>query len=112
MTLLLLRDLERTSGSPVTVVTEMADDRNRALAPLGPGADVIVSGKLVGLLIAQISQNRHLAGLFEELFSRRRHRSSLKPAGDYVRAGCRASFATVVGLRHARGECAIGYRVP
>ncbi|WP_405659721.1 CASTOR/POLLUX-related putative ion channel [Streptomyces sp. NBC_01166] len=110
VTLLLLRDLERTSGSPVTVVTEMTDDRNRAIAPVGPGADFVVSGKLVGLLISQISQNWHLAGLFEELLAPGGNTIQLKPAGHYVRAGCRASFATVVESASRRGECAIGYR--
>jgi Trk K+ transport system NAD-binding subunit len=110
VTLLLLRDLERTSGSPAAVVTELTDDRNRAIAPVGPGADFVVSGKLVGLLMSQISQNRHLAALFEELLAPDGCTIQLKPAGDYVRAGCHASFATVVESASRRGECAIGYR--
>lgn len=110
VTLLLLRDRERTSGVPVRVVTEMADDRNRALAPAGVGADFIVSGKLVGLLMAQISQNWHLAGLFGELLAPRGNAIHLKSAGDYVRPGHRASFATVVEAASRRGECALGYR--
>ncbi|MFJ8752952.1 NAD-binding lipoprotein [Streptomyces sp. NPDC102441] len=110
VTLLLLRELERTSGGPAAVVTEMTDDRNRAIAPVGPGADFIVSGKLVGLLMSQISQNRHLAELFEELLAPGGSTIQLKPAGHYVRSGCHASFATVVESASRRGECAIGYR--
>jgi len=110
VTLLLLRDRERTSGVPVRVVTEMTDDRNRVLAPAGVGADFIVSGKLVGLLMAQISQNWHLAGLFGELLAPQGNAIHLKPVGDYVRAGERASFATVVEAASRRGECALGYR--
>lgn len=110
VTLLLLRDRERASGVPVRVVTEMTDDRNRALAPAGVGADFIVSGKLVGLLMAQISQNWHLAGLFGELLAPQGNGIHLKPVGDYVRPGHRASFATVVEAASRRGECALGYR--
>lgn len=110
VTLLLLRDRERTSGVPVRVVTEMTDDRNRVLAPAGVGADFIVSGKLVGLLMAQISQNWHLAGLFAELLAPQGNAIHLKPVGDYVRAGERASFATVIEAASRRGECALGYR--
>lgn len=110
VTLLLLRELERTSGVAVRVVTEMTDDRNRALAPVGVGADFIVSGKLVGLLMVQISQNWHLAALFEELLAPHGNAIHLKPAGDYVRTGQRTSFATVVESASRRGECAIGYR--
>lgn len=110
VTLLLLRDRERTSGVPVRVVTEMTDDRNRVLAPAGAGADFIVSGKLVGLLMAQISQNWHLATLFGELLAPQGNAIHLKPAGDYVRPGHRASFATIVEAASRRGECALGYR--
>jgi Trk K+ transport system NAD-binding subunit len=110
VTLLLLRQLEEASGRELPVVTELVDDRNRALAPLGPGADVIISGKLIGLLMAQISQNRHLAAVFEELFSADGTGIRLRPAGDYVLPGCEAAFATVVAAARGRGECAIGYR--
>ncbi|MEV7405885.1 NAD-binding lipoprotein [Streptomyces sp. NPDC091267] len=110
VTLLLLRERERTSGVPVRVVTEMTDDRNRVLAPVAVGADFIVSGKLVGLLMVQISQNWHLARLFEELLAPDGHAIHLKPASDYIRTGQGASFATVVESAARRGECAIGYR--
>ncbi|MFD7701785.1 NAD-binding lipoprotein [Streptomyces caelestis] len=110
VTLLLLRRLEEATGRDLPVVTELIDDRNRVLAPIGPGADVIISGKLIGLLMAQISQNRHLAAVFEKLFSADGAGVRLRPAGDYVLPGCEASFATVVAAARRRGECAIGYR--
>ncbi|MET9758894.1 NAD-binding lipoprotein [Streptomyces sp. NPDC006372] len=110
VTLLLLRQLEEATGRELPVVTELIDDRNRALAPIGPGADVIISGKLIGLLMAQISQNRHLAAVFEELFSAEGTGIRLRPATDYVLPGCETAFATVVAAARQRGECAIGYR--
>ncbi|MFE5393862.1 NAD-binding lipoprotein [Streptomyces sp. NPDC056568] len=110
VTLLLLRRLEETSGRELPVVTELIDDRNRPLAPIGPGADVIISGKLIGLLMAQISQNRHLAAVFEELFSADGAGVRLRPAEDYVPTGRETTFATVVAAARRRGECAIGYR--
>jgi hypothetical protein len=110
ITLLLLRQLEEATGRPLPVVTELIDDRNRALAPISPGADVIISGKLIGLLMAQISQNRHLAAVFEELFSADGAEVRLRPAADYVLPGCETPFATVVAAARRRGECAIGYR--
>jgi Trk K+ transport system NAD-binding subunit len=110
VTLLLLRQLEEATGRELPVVTELVDDRNRVLAPVSPGADVIISGKLIGLLLAQISQNRHLAAVFEELFSADGTGVRLRPATDYVPAGTETSFATVVAAARRRGECAIGYR--
>ncbi|MFE0821634.1 NAD-binding lipoprotein [Streptomyces sp. NPDC058794] len=110
VTLLLLRQLEEATGRELPVVTELIDDRNRALAPISPGADVIISGKLIGLLMSQISQNRHLAEVFEELFSAEGAGVRLRPATDYVLPGSETFFATVVAAARRRGECAIGYR--
>ncbi|MEV5509608.1 CASTOR/POLLUX-related putative ion channel [Streptomyces orinoci] len=110
VTLLLLRAWEQSSGRELPVVTEMTDDRNRGLAPVSPGADFIVSGKLIGLLMAQISQNRGLAGLFEELFAAGGNEVLLRPAGHYLRPGAETSFSTVVESARRRGDCAIGYR--
>ncbi|SCK15963.1 Trk K+ transport system, NAD-binding component [Streptomyces sp. ScaeMP-e48] len=108
--LLALRLLEERTGREVRVVTELIDDRNRPLAPVNTASDVIVSGMLTGLLMAQIAQNRHLAPLFDELFSAEGSDVCLRPAGTYVRPGAEATFATVVAAARDRGECAIGYR--
>lgn len=111
VTLLALRlAQERTGGRELRVVSELTDDRNRPLAPVNPGSDVIVSGELTGLLMAQIAQNRHLASVFDELFSADGSSICLRPAGSYVRPGREATFATVVAAARDRGECAIGYR--
>ncbi|MFB7050313.1 NAD-binding lipoprotein [Streptomyces microflavus] len=110
VTLLALRLLEERTGREVRVVTELVDDRNRPLAPVNTASDVIVSGLLTGLLMAQIAQNRHLAPLFDELFSAEGSDVCLRPAGTYVRPGAEATFATVVAAARDRGECAIGYR--
>ncbi|MFD5270915.1 NAD-binding lipoprotein [Streptomyces sp. NPDC058335] len=110
VTLLVLHLLEQETGRELPVVTELTDDRNRTLAPISPGADVIISGKLIGLLMAQISQNWHLAAVFEELFSPTGSHVRLRPAASYVLPGSETAFATVVAAARQRGECAIGYR--
>ncbi|MFF2183964.1 NAD-binding lipoprotein [Streptomyces sp. NPDC058155] len=108
--LLALRLLEERTGRELRVVSELTDDRNRPLAAVNPGSDVVVSGELTGLLMAQIAQNRHLAAVFDELFSAEGSTICLRPAGTYVRPGSEATFATVVAAARDRGECAIGYR--
>ncbi|MCX5388633.1 NAD-binding lipoprotein [Streptomyces sp. NBC_00094] len=110
VTLLHLRARERESGRHVPVVTEMTDDRNRLIAPVAPGADFVVSGRLIGLLMTQISQNPHLTGVFEELFSAEGNALHLRPASHYVTTGRTASFAEVVASAAGQGACAIGYR--
>ncbi|WTX91881.1 NAD-binding lipoprotein [Streptomyces sp. NBC_00637] len=108
--LLILRSLAREAGRAVPVVAELADERNRVLAPLGPGSEVVVGGQLTGLLMAQVSQNGQLAKVFEELFAAGGSALRLRPAHHYVLPDRPASFATVVAAARDRGECAIGYR--
>ncbi|MFI5758628.1 NAD-binding lipoprotein [Streptomyces sp. NPDC051569] len=111
VTLLHLRALEETTGRKLSVVTEMSDDRNRLLAPVREGADFIVSGRLISLLMTQISQNRHLADLFDALFTADGSEIYLKPATDYVLPGRSVTYATVVESARRQHHCAIGYRL-
>lgn len=111
VTLLHLRALEEASGRELAVVTEMADDRNRLLAPAREGADFIVGGRLISLLMTQIAENRHLADVFDSLFSADGDSLHLRPATHYVAPGRPVTFATVVESGRRQGHCVIGYRV-
>ncbi|MFD9407151.1 NAD-binding lipoprotein [Streptomyces sp. NPDC059989] len=111
VTLLHLRAIGEAAHRELALTTEMADDGNRLLAPAREGADFIVSGRLISLLMTQISESRYLAAVFEELFRAEGNEIHLKPATDYVRAGREVAFATVVESARRRRECAIGYRL-
>lgn len=111
VTLLHLRDMEQRSGGRFSIVSEMADDRNRALAQITQADDFIVSEKLISLLTTQISENPHLATVFEVLFDADGSEIYLKNAEYYVRLGHPINFQTVVEAARWRGESAIGYRV-
>ncbi|MFV0131192.1 hypothetical protein ACLGI4_26385 [Streptomyces sp. HMX112] len=89
----------------------MYDDRNRMLAPVREGADFLVSGRPIGLLMTRIAENRHLADLFPRLCTPEGSEIHLKPASDYVLPGREVTFATVVESARCQGQCAIGYRV-
>ena len=109
VTLLHLRDIESKRGETFSVVSEMLDVRNRQLAEVAQPDDFIVSDKLVSLLLAQISENAHLAAVFDDLFDPEGAEIYLKPAEDYVTTGKEVSYATVVESARRRGEVAIGY---
>ncbi|WP_411104609.1 CASTOR/POLLUX-related putative ion channel [Streptomyces sp. cmx-4-9] len=111
VTLLHLRAVAQAAHRELALTTEMSDDGNRLLAPAREGADFIVSGRLISLLMTQISESRHLAAVFEELFRAEGHELYLKPVTDYVRADGEVAFATLVESARRRGECAIGYRL-
>ncbi|MFG2985105.1 NAD-binding lipoprotein [Streptomyces sp. NPDC048258] len=111
VTLLHLRAVGEAAQRELALTTEMSDDGNRLLAPAREGADFIVSGRLISLLMTQISESRYLADVFAELFDAEGHEFYLRPAADYVRAGRAVSFATVVESARRRRECAVGYRL-
>ncbi|MEU7599478.1 NAD-binding lipoprotein [Streptomyces sp. NPDC041003] len=111
VTLLHLRAIGEAAQRELAVTTEMSDDGNRLLAPARDGADFIVSGRLISLLMTQISESRYLADVFEELFRAEGNELYLKPVADYVRTGREVPFATLVEAARRRGECAVGYRL-
>ncbi|MFB7253432.1 CASTOR/POLLUX-related putative ion channel [Streptomyces nojiriensis] len=111
VTLLHLRAIGEAAGRELSLTTEMSDDGNRLLAPAREGADFIVSGRLISLLMTQISENPCLAAVFEELFDAEGNELHLKPVADYVRTDREVTFATLVESARRRRECAVGYRL-
>jgi voltage-gated potassium channel Kch len=111
VTLLHLREIADQSGQPFSIVSEMLDDRNRELAEITRADDFIVSDRLVSLVMSQISENRELSSVFEDLIDPQGSELYLKPAGEYVEPGAQLSFYTVVEAACRRGEVAVGYRV-
>jgi voltage-gated potassium channel Kch len=111
VTLLHLRDIQQRTGGRFTIVSEMADDRNRALVQATQADDFIVSEKLLSLMTTQISENPHLATVFASLFEAEGSEIYLKGAEWYVRLGQTVNFQTIVEAARLRGESAIGYRL-
>lgn len=110
VTLINVRDIaERTESHP-GIVSEMLDDRNRALVSRTGSLDFIVSNKLNSLILSQLSENPRLARVFEELFSADGSEIYIKPVGRYVPLGIPVTFYHVVLAASAQGHTAIGYR--
>ncbi len=110
ITLLHLRDIAALLGHDFSIVSEMLDLRNRALAEVTRADDFIVSDRLTSLLLSQVAENRHLKAVFDDLFDPEGSEVYLRAAADYVVSGQPMSFATVVEAARQRGEIAIGYR--
>ncbi|HWW74446.1 MAG TPA: hypothetical protein VNZ44_03570, partial [Pyrinomonadaceae bacterium] len=106
-----LRDIERKKGEAYSVVSEMIDVRNRALAAVAKADDFIVSDELTGLLLTQVSENAELLEVFRDLFDADGSEIYLKPAENYVEPGREVNFYTVAESARRRGETAIGYRL-
>jgi len=111
ITLLHLRNLADAAGVRLSIVSEMMDLRNRALAQIARADDFIVSDKLVSLMMSQLSENKNLEQVFKVLFSSEGSEIYIRPMTDYVKLGSTVDFYTVLEAAAQRGETAIGYRL-
>jgi voltage-gated potassium channel Kch len=111
VTLLHLRDIAGHLGRSFSIVSEMMDVRNQQLAEVTRADDFVISDKLVSLILSQISENKALGAVFEDLFDPEGVEIYLKPAAEYVELGRSVSFYTVVEAACRHGEVALGYRL-
>lgn len=111
VTLLHLRDMARSAGKEPNIVSEMRLESNRELAEVAQPDDLIVSSRLIALILAQLSENRGLAGVFRVLFRPDGSEIYLRPASWYLRLDVPVNFYTVLEAARRRGETAIGYRI-
>jgi hypothetical protein len=110
VTLLHLRDLADRHAYRYSIVSEMLDVRDRALAEVTRADDFIVSDELISLLLSQISENKHLGAVFADIFDPEGSEIYLKPYSDYIQPGAEVNFYTVVTAALRRNQVAIGYR--
>jgi len=111
VTLLHLRDIAEKDETPFSIISEMLDLRNRELAEAAKVDDFIVSEHLISLMLAQLSENSELMGVFTDIFDPEGAEIYLKPISDYVSTGQPVNFYTITEAARRRGETAIGYRV-
>jgi voltage-gated potassium channel Kch len=111
ISLLHLRNISEQTGKDFSIVSEMLDIRNRALAEVTKADDFIVSDKLVSLMLSQLSENRDLKKVFDDLFEAEGSEIYLKPASNYVTPGKAVNFYTVIESASRRNEVPIGYRI-
>jgi voltage-gated potassium channel Kch len=111
VTLLHLRDIADKDATPFSIVSQMLDLRNRELAEAARVDDFIVSEHLISLMMAQLSENAGLFGVFTDIFDPEGSEIYLKPAAEYVGLGKPVNFYTVVEAARRRGQVAFGYRL-
>jgi ion channel POLLUX/CASTOR len=109
VTLLHLRQIADRANVHISVVSEMIDVRNRELAEVTRTDDFVVSNKLVSLMLAQASENRHIAAIFDSLLDADGSELYMRDAADYVAQGVPVNFHTIAHAARLRSEIAIGY---
>jgi len=110
ITLLHGRRIIEKSNRNITIVSQMLDERNRAVADQARADDFIISEKLISQYMAQLSENKLLFTLYNELFTSEGSEIYFNNITDYVNDGITTNFYTLVKSASLRNESAIGYR--
>lgn len=109
LTLLHVRRCAAGSGASQNIVAELLDPNDVELGGPTEGDDFIVSQKLIGLLMAQLSESPHLADVFSDLFDSEGSVVTMHPVERYLPLG-RHTFVEIIEACRAWGVVAIGYR--
>jgi voltage-gated potassium channel Kch len=111
MSLIHLRDIAEKNNLKFSITSEMLDVNNMELAKIAKVDDFIVGGKLVSLLLAQISENELLNPVFEDLLSEYGSEIYLKNIEDYINLSASVNFYTVLEAASRKNDLAIGYKI-
>lgn len=111
MTLLNLRDICDDENHRCSLLSEMLDIRNRELAQVTRADDFVVSDRLVSLVLSQVTENKDIMRIFDDLFHHEGSEPFLKPAQHYVPLGTPVNFYQVAESAILKNETALGYRL-
>jgi voltage-gated potassium channel Kch len=111
ITLLHLRDISEKTDYVFNTVSEILDNRNRQLAEVAKVNDFIISEKIISLMLAQISENKYLGPVFQDLFDADGSEIYMKPAQNYIKKGKKVNYYTVVEAARRKNEIVIGYKI-
>lgn len=107
--LLQLRDISEKLGARFSVVSEMMDFRNKKLAEVTKVNDFIVSEKLISLMLTQVSENKMINTVFEDLFDADGSELYIKKAAEYLVPNQTVNYYTLVEAAQRKNEVVIGY---
>jgi len=111
ITLLHLRNIAEKNNFNFSIVSEILDVKDKELAEVTKADDFVVSNKLISLLMTQLSENKELKYVFDDLFDSDGSEIYLKPAADYITPGSKTDFYTILESASRKGHVPIGYRI-
>lgn len=108
--LIQLRDIENKWKREFNITSEMCSVSNQKLAKVANVDDFVVGSTITNLIITQVSENRKLALLFEDLLDADGSELYMKKATRYIKAGVETDFYTITEIARKRNEIAVGYK--
>jgi len=109
--LLQLSHYYRDNPESVIVVSEMLSKKNQELASVAHVNDFVIGTNLASLLLTQVSQNRLLNPLFDELLTDAGSEIYIKPANLFVETGVPVTLYTLAAATAKAGQMLLGLRL-
>lgn len=109
--LLFIRNILGEKSNQHKIITEILDHKNLQLLEVNRIDDFIVSEKLISLALTQLSNNKFLKEIFEDLFDSDGVVIQFIDAKNYVKLNEKVNFITVLQSAINHNQIAIGYRI-
>lgn len=111
LSLLYLRKISDVENIRLSIIGEIKDVKNSEIAKSTKYLDFIVSSNICGMISTQLSENRHLKPILDDMFDEEGSEIYTKPVKDYVKCGREMNYATLVYSAMLKGEICIGYMI-
>ena len=111
MLLLYLKEISQKNNCKFSITSEMRQIRHQELAKAAKVNDFVVGNNITGLLTTQISQNRQLHGIFEDLLDDDGSEIYMKPASNFINLNKPIDLFTVCYSASLQNEAVIGYKL-
>lgn len=108
--LIQLRDIEKKWKHEFNITSEMRSVSNQKLAKVANVNDFVVGSTITNLIISQVSENRKLALLFEDILDADGSELYMKKASRYVKTEVETNFYCLTEIGRQRNEIVIGYK--
>ena len=108
--LIQLRDIINKWGIELNITSEMRSASNQKLAKVAAVNDFVVGSSLTNQIITQVSENRRLTALFEDLLDADGSELYMKKAEKYCIPGEETNFFVITEQARIKEEVAVGYK--
>ena len=111
LSLIYLRRISDKLNIKLSIIGKINDIKNSEIAKSTKYHDFIVSSNICGRISTQLSENRYLKPILDDIFDEEGSEIYTKPVKDYVQCGVDINYATLLHSAMLKGEICIGYMI-
>ncbi len=111
LSLIYLRQISDMLNIRLSIIGEITDVKNSEIAMSTRYHDFIVSSNICGMVSTQLSENKFLKPILDDIFDEEGSEIYTKPIKNYVKCGEKINYATLLHSAMLKGEICIGYMI-